>query len=112
VLKTLWPGNARQKIALDTERLGRTATIYTAASMPNFKAEHSRFLIHATALASAAVELNFSVFWVVTRRTYNTDVSGVPVDPIFKSQSDQQEDSLTLEDGTDRQSRNVGFRPM
>jgi hypothetical protein len=50
--------------------------------------------------ASAAAELNYSVFLVVTRRK-------VVWNPTFRDYSG----SLTLEDGTDRQSRHVGFRP-
>jgi hypothetical protein len=36
-----------------------------------------------------------------------TDVSGQPIDTIFKGPG-AEEDRLTLEDGTDRSSRNVG----
>jgi len=40
-------------------------------------------------------------WWLVT------DVSGEHIDPIFRGQG-VQEDCLTLEDGTERLSRNVG----
>ena len=41
-----------------------------------------------------------------------TDVSGQPTSPIFKGQAVQEEwtDCLTLEDGIERLSRNVGLR--
>ena len=44
-----------------------------------------------------------SVRWV------DTDVSVLPIGPIFKGQTVQLESS-TLEDGTDIQSRNVGIK--
>jgi hypothetical protein len=48
-----------------------------------------------------------SLFWDVTQRgLIVTDVSGQPLGPIFKDPAVQ--DRLTLEDGTDKLSRNVG----
>ena len=41
------------------------------------------------------------------QRQFRTDVSGQPIGPIFKGQA-VQDNYLTLEDGTDRFSRNVG----
>jgi hypothetical protein len=44
---------------------------------------------------------------------FKTDVSGLPISPIFKDQT-VKPSSLTvwhLEDGTDRQYQNVGFKP-
>ena len=39
----------------------------------------------------AAVETNSSVFWVITRRkVVQNDVSGLPIDPIFKGQAVQK----------------------
>jgi hypothetical protein len=56
-----------------------------------------------------------AIFWDITQRrvVIFTDVSGQPLGPIFKGQEVQEEnlfflDFLTLEDGTDRLSRNVG----
>jgi len=47
-------------------------------------------------------------FWDLTqRRLVAKDVSGQPIGPIFKSQT-VKEERLTLEDGMDRLSRNVG----
>jgi hypothetical protein len=44
----------------------------------------------------AAVELSSSVFWIITRReVVLTDVSEIPIGPIFKS-------NLTLEEQTNR----------
>jgi hypothetical protein len=46
-----------------------------------------------------------SLFWDVTQRLLVvTDVSGQPIGPIFKG---QEGSTLTLEDGTDKLSRNV-----
>jgi hypothetical protein len=43
---------------------------------------------------------------------FETDVSGLFVGLIFKGQAlPQKGNSLTLEDGTNRYSRNVGFKP-
>jgi hypothetical protein len=41
-------------------------------------------------------------------RWFDTDVSGLPVGPVFKAFFF---DILTFEDGTDQYSRKVGFRP-
>jgi hypothetical protein len=53
----------------------------------------------------------FTLFWDVTqRRLVVTDVSGQAIGPIFEDR-DQEEfllDCLTLEDGTDSLSQNVG----
>jgi hypothetical protein len=43
------------------------------------------------------------------REVFETDVSRLPIGPIFKGRA--QQDSLTLENGTDRSSQNVGFKP-
>ena len=44
-------------------------------------------------------------------RWFETDVSGPAIGPIFKGQT-VQENRSTLEDGTDRQFRNVRFKPL
>ena len=43
------------------------------------------------------------------RKVVKTDVLGLHIGPIFKVQAVQK--NLTLEDGADRQSRNVRFKP-
>ena len=54
--------------------------------------------------------MRFALFWDITQRRvvilYRR--SGQHIGPIFKGQEVQEEDFFTLEDGTDRLSRNVG----
>ena len=57
---------------------------------------------HAYELSSSAVLRSVGSF--------RTDVSGRRIGPIFKGQ-DVQENILTLKDGTDTYSRNVGAKP-
>jgi hypothetical protein len=50
-----------------------------------------------------------SLVWDVTQhRLVVNDVSGQTTGTMFKDQGDQSKDCLTLEDGTDSLSRNVG----
>jgi len=48
------------------------------------------------------LRISFSVWWY-----YLTDVLGQPFGPIFKGQEIQEFDFLTLDNGTDRVSRNI-----
>ena len=58
--------------------------------------------------ASTAELMRSSLFWDVTqRREIITDVSGQLITPIFKGRT-VQEYCLTVEDGTDNLSRDVG----
>ena len=50
----------------------------------------------------------YSVF-LRSMRWFETDVSGIPIGLIFMGQDVQ--DILIFEDGTDRYSRNVAFKP-
>jgi hypothetical protein len=62
---------------------------------------NSRPDAHCLKHVKIKTKLNSSVFWVITRRKFKADVSGLPIDPIFKGQTVQGE-SLIFEDGSDR----------
>jgi hypothetical protein len=39
---------------------------------------------------------NSSIFWLITRRTwFETDVSGLPIGPIFKGETVQEEELIS-----------------
>jgi hypothetical protein len=62
--------------------------------------------------ASAEIEISYSVSELLHGvRWFKIDVSELPIGPIFKVQAVSL-DRLIFEDGTDRKSQNVGFKPQ